>query len=90
MSSKKKDANEMRRERIRKRSQRKFKWFYDRKEESDVEQDQTKTQKVTRHVMSESIISTGDNAETVDGDVEVMAWLQHLDFGDDCIDDMQI
>ena len=83
----KEDVTERRRELIRKKSQRKFKWFYDRKE-AEVRNEHLQTETDTSDNVVSGSISNGNNEGSADGDAEVMAWLQDLDLDGDCIDDL--
>ena len=85
--SMKEDVTERRRELIRKKSQRKFKWFHDRKE-AEVGDEQLQTETDTSDNVVSGSISNGNNEGSADGDAEVMAWLQDLDLDGDCIDDL--
>ena len=86
-SMKEEDVNERRRELIRKKSQRKFKWFYDRKE-AEVRNEHLQTETDTSDNVVSDSISNGDKEGSTDDDAEVMAWLQDLDLDGDCIDDL--
>ena len=85
--SMKEDVTKRRRELIRKKSQRKFKWFYDRKE-AEVRDEQLQTDTDTSDNVVSDSISNGNKEGSTDGDAEVMAWLQDLDLDGDNIDDL--
>lgn len=95
--SKKEDAADLKRERIRKASRKKFQWFYDRKESSEEQpvkdlpfwenkessEDQPANYCPKPEDKPDEVARDNDD----DSDVDVMAWLNDLDFNDS-IDDL--
>lgn len=71
--SNKEDAVELRRDKIRKARQRKFKWFYDRKERRSEGEDNDKTPER---------VSQKKEYDSDQDEVEVMAWLSDLNLDD--------